>query len=70
MLPWLPNTGTPLVHCAIPPEKPKPGAPELREDARYNRDAVSIVEKFSRSLQHLVRISYMQVYLQVDLVYF
>ena len=28
----------------------KPGAPELREDARYNRDAVSIVEKFSLGL--------------------
>lgn len=28
----------------------KPGAPELREDARYNRDAVAIVEKFSLGL--------------------
>ena len=28
----------------------KPGAPELREEARYNRDAVAIVEKFSLGL--------------------
>ncbi len=28
----------------------KPGAPELRADSRYNRDAVSIVEKFSLGL--------------------
>jgi hypothetical protein len=28
----------------------KPGAPELREDARYNRDAVAIVEKFGLGL--------------------
>jgi uncharacterized protein len=28
----------------------KPGAPELRVDARYNRDAVAIVEKFSLGL--------------------
>ena len=28
----------------------KPGAPELREDARYNRDAVAIVERFSLGL--------------------
>ena len=28
----------------------KPGAPELRADARYNRDAVAIVEKFSLGL--------------------
>ncbi len=28
----------------------KPGAPELRESARYNRDAVAIVEKFSLGL--------------------
>lgn len=31
----------------------KPGAPELREDARYNRDAVSIVEKFGFGLDVL-----------------
>jgi predicted RND superfamily exporter protein len=28
----------------------KPGAPELREDARYNRDAVEIVNRFSLGL--------------------
>ena len=28
----------------------KPGAPELREDSRYNRDAVAIVEKFGLGL--------------------
>ena len=28
----------------------QPGAPELREDARYNRDAVAIVEKFGFGL--------------------
>ncbi len=28
----------------------KPGAPELRESARYNRDAVAIVDKFSLGL--------------------
>jgi predicted RND superfamily exporter protein len=31
----------------------KPGAPELREDARYNRDAVAIVEKFGLGLDVL-----------------
>jgi uncharacterized protein len=31
----------------------KPGAPELREDARYNRDSVAIVEKFDFGLDVL-----------------
>jgi predicted RND superfamily exporter protein len=31
----------------------KPGAPELREDARYNRDAVSIVARFGLGLDVL-----------------
>jgi len=31
----------------------KPGAPELREDARYNRDAVAIVERFGLGLDVL-----------------
>ena len=31
----------------------KPGAPELREDARYNRDAVAIVERFGIGLDVL-----------------
>ncbi len=31
----------------------KPGAPELREDARYNRDAVAIVDKFGLGLDVL-----------------